>query len=892
MPVLRQSIDDALKALRSRPDGLSLAEARERLREFGPNVIQRVEHPSQLRLLAHEFTHFFARVLWLAAGLAGLAHWYDAGAGMDTLALAVVAVIVVNAVFSFWQQYRAEQALAALERLLPRSVRTIRDGAVHDIPSADLVPGDIVRLEAGDRVPADARMLEAFGLRLNKATITGEAVPVALDTRPSTDLDPVHASNVALAGTAVVSGRGTALVFATGGHTEFAKIAGLAQQVHGELSPLQRELTRLTHLVTAIAVALGGVFFLAAIVLGLPLAAALLFGVGIIVANVPEGLLPTVTLSLAMAAERMAARHALVRHLPSVETLGAATVICTDKTGTLTENRMRIRRLYVDGVDCEQPDGDALGRLASAYPAYFEACLLCENVTEEGDGAARALLGDPMEVALVQMGREALPDFAAPERLDEIPFDSDRRRLSTLYRRGDGRILYVKGALETLLPLCTRVLNAEGNVPLDAEGARALIARQDGLASDGLRVLALAERRLAPEETPDELEEDLTLLGLVALEDPPRPEVPDAVARCHSAGVRVIMITGDHPHTALAIARQIGLATRPDPRIITGERLRQLSDTQLQLALDEPEILFARIDADQKLRVVQALQRKGEVVAATGDGVNDAPALKAADIGVAMGKSGTEVTREAADLVLADDNFASIVHAIEAGRAVYANIRKFLTYILTSNVPELVPYIGFVMLGIPLPLTIAQILAVDLGTDLVPALALGAEAPEHDVMGRPPRRASERLLSTALLLRAYLFLGGFEALAGMATYFYVLSRGGWAWGTALSASDPLYLQATTGCLVGIVVTQVVNLFCCRSDERSAFAVPARRNPLIAVGLGVELGLTLAIVYSPLGHRLFGTAPLPVDVWLFTLPWAGLMLAAEEGRKALVRHRSA
>ena len=887
MQVHRQTVGDALGELRSTARGLSGAEAAARLEEFGPNTIERVARPGRLRLFAGELTHFFARVLWVAAALAWLAHRRDPTAGMDTLALAVVAVIVVNAVFSFWQQHRAERALEALERLRPQRVQTIRDAVLRDLPSATLVPGDVIRLEAGDRVPADARLLEAFALRVNNATLSGESVAVSLDTRASDAADAIHATNVALAGTAVVSGRGTAVVFATGSRTELAAIAGLAQRVRIEPSPLQRELAWLTHVVALIAIGLGVLFFVGGMALGLPLSAALLFGVGIIVANVPEGLLPTVTLSLAMAAQRMAARQALVRHLPSVETLGAATVICTDKTGTLTENRMSIRRVFIDGIDREPPTGAVLRDLARQSPAYFEACLLCENVTETGGPQAHELLGDPMEIALMQMGREALPALAVPSREDEIPFDSDRRRLSTLYRLDGAGILYVKGALEALLPLCTRIQQGASETLLDAESARTLVAQQEAYGSEGLRVLALAVRRLPGAVPRETLESDLTLLGLVALEDPPRPEVADAVARCHTAGVRILMITGDLPGTALAVGRQVGLFRGADPRVITGDRLRGLTDTQLQLALDAPEVLFARMDADQKLRVVQALQRKGEIVAATGDGVNDAPALKAADIGVAMGRSGTEITREAADLVLADDNFASIVHAIEEGRAVYGNIRKFLTYILTSNVPELVPYVLFVLLGIPLPLTVAQILAVDLGTDLVPALALGAEPPDPDVMHRPPRRTSERLLSLPLLMRAYVWLGGFEALAGMAGYFYVLSRGGWHWGETLGSGDPLYLKATTACLAGIVATQVVNLFCCRSDWQSAL-VRRGRNTLIAIGIAVELALTLLIVYTPIGHRLFATAPLPLAVWLFVVPWAVLMLLSEELRKLIAR----
>jgi magnesium-transporting ATPase (P-type) len=401
-------------------------------------------------------------------------------------------------------------------------------------------------------------------------------------------------------------------------------------------------------------------------------------------------------------------------------------------------------------------------------------------------------------------------------------------------------------------------------------------------------VLAFGYRVLAEAADRSRLEEDLTLLGLVGLEDPPRPEVPAAIRQCQTAGIKVIMVTGDHPQTAKAIAREIGLVHSHTPVLITGEQLRRLSDTQLQLLLGAPEVIFARLGADQKLRIVSVLQRKKEIVAVTGDGVNDAPALKQADIGIAMGLTGTDVAREAADMILLDDNFASIVRAIEEGRAVFANIRKFLTYILTSNIPEIVPYLAFVLCKIPLPLTIIQILAVDLGTDMLPALALGTEAPEPGVMQQPPRSPQERLWNWPLVVRAYLFLGVLEAVAAMAAFFSVLWSGGWQYGEALGRHNPLYVQATTACLSAIIVMQVVNVFLCRSDWGSAFAFGLRSNPLLLWGIALELLLILAIDYTPWGNVLFGTAPIPAGVWLFAVPFALGMLVLEEGRKGLVR----
>jgi magnesium-transporting ATPase (P-type) len=449
-------------------------------------------------------------------------------------------------------------------------------------------------------------------------------------------------------------------------------------------------------------------------------------------------------------------------------------------------------------------------------------------------------------------------------------------------------MLYTKGALETLLPLCHAVHLGTVIQPLTAACQETFLQAQGVMAEAGLRVLALGYRALSEASDHSHLEEHLILSGLVGLEDPPRPEVPEAICRCREAGIKVIMITGDHPQTARAIAREIGLVQSATPVVITGERLRQLTDTQLQLTLDAPEIIFARVGADQKMRVVTALKRKKAIVAVTGDGVNDAPALKQADIGIAMGVTGTDVAREAADMVLMDDNFASIVGAIEEGRTVFANIRKFLTYILTSNIPEIVPYLAFVLFKIPLPLTIIQILAVDLGTDMLPALALGAERPEPGIMQRPPRSPQERLWNWPLIARAYLFLGVFEATAAMAAFFFVLHRGGWQYGDPLMRQAPLYLQATTACLSAIIVMQVVNVFLCRSDRASARAFGLFSNPMLLWGVLTEVGLILFIVYTAWGNRLFGTAPIAGEVWLFVIPFALGMLLLEELRKGLGR----
>lgn len=891
MKIHQLTADEAIRSLQSGLTGLSAEQAVRRLVEFGPNEVVRARRESVLWQFFREFIHFFALILWLAAGLAFGAHFKDPDQGMATLGFAVVGVIVVNGVFSFWQVYRAERALDALEKLLPHQVKVQRGGVFLQIPAAGLVPGDVISLEAGDLIPADCRLIKGFGIRVNVATVTGESLPKARDEHPSTEETFLHSRNTLLAGTTVVSGTGQAIVCATGEHTEFGKIAHLTQTIRHASFPLQRDIAFLSRVLALLAAALGIVFFLIGLTIPLSFTQNLLFAIGIIVANVPEGLLPTVTLALAIGAQRMARRNVVIRHLPAVETLGSATVICTDKTGTLTENRMHVRRMYLAGAHVDVKANAELAALALRHPEFFAALRLCHNLKETAEHGERAFLGDPTEVALAELAvRVTLPESAFP-RVDEVPFDSDRRRMSTLYRTPQGLLLFCKGALETLLPLCAEVDTDTDRRGLTPEWRNRLLEAQETMAQDGLRVLAVACRRIDEDYDRDHVEEHLVLTGLVGIDDPPRGEVPEAIHICRQAGIRVIMITGDHPQTATAVARKIGLVTSNEPAVITGDRLLRMSNIQLQLALDTPEILFARIGADQKMQIVRVLQQKGEIVAVTGDGVNDAPALRQADIGIAMGVTGTDVARETADMVLTDDNFASIVAAVEEGRAVFDNIRKFLTYILSSNIPELIPYLAFVLFKIPLPLTIIQILAVDLGTDMLPALALGAERPSPLVMQRPPRARSERLLHIGLLARAYGFLGILEAAAALSAFFFVLVSAGWHYGLLIAPHDPMfpvYLQATTACLSAIVLMQIVNVYLCRGDRESIFTSSLWSNRLILVGIGTELLLILAIDYTTWGNQLFGTAPIGLDVWLFVVPFAAGMLILEESRKYIAR----
>ncbi len=878
MKIHHLSIDEAYQSLQSTPCGLQAEQVKKRLAEYGPNEVRATPgEPLWLRLIKG-FTHFFAIILWAAAALVFVAEVQQPGQGMETLGWAIVGVIFINGIFSFWQEYRAEHALQALLKMLPHQVKVMRDGIAILVPARDLVPGDVIFLQEGDSIPADARVVESHGLRINNATVTGESLPQSRTADPQVEDDHLQSRNVLLAGTQVVSGNAQALVFATGMHSAFGEIAIQTQAVRERLSPLQIEIVRLSRVVAILAFSFGVVFYLIGRSTGLSNFDNLMFAIGIIVANVPEGLLPTVTLALAMGSQRMARRNAIIRHLPAVETLGSATVICTDKTGTLTLNQTTVRQLAIGGEIIDPQDSAALQKAATQHPLFFDVALHCHDLKASVVDGQPVVSGDPMEVALVDLVRWVRPGAPWQAKLDEVPFDTQRKRMTTVQRCGDGLKLLLKGAPEVVLTLCT----------MSADERARLTQIHTEMAAKGLRILALASKSVANPDITEADENELEFHGFIGLEDPPRPEVLAAMRACKQAGIKVIMITGDHPLTALGIAREVGMVEGVSPRVINGDELRHLSNTQLQLALDAPEILFARVTADQKTRIVAALKRKRHIVAVTGDGVNDAPALKKADIGIAMGRNGTDVARAAADIVLLDDNFASIVAAIEEGRAVFANIRKFLTYILTSNITELVPYVCFVLFKIPLPLTIIQILAVDLGTDMLPALALGAEPPRPDTMQFPPRPRHERLLDWKLITRAYLWLGVLQAAGAMTAFFFVLKSGGWHHGQTLGIHDPLYLQATTACLTTIVVMQVANLILCRHPSESTLRSRFQANPLILAGIATELILILLIDYTSLGNQWFGTAPIPCSVWLLAISLAMGMFIAEELRKFVQR----
>jgi sodium/potassium-transporting ATPase subunit alpha len=596
-----------------------------------------------------------------------------------------------------------------------------------------------------------------------------------------------------------------------------------------------------------------------------------------------------------MASQRMAKRKALIKNLSSVETLGCVTVICTDKTGTLTQNRMTASKIWEDGQLI-----DAKDHRPRVNDMLMQTALFCNNARF----ADTEYKGDPTETALLKLGRECMGDVSA-ERISEIPFDSERKRMTTLHKVADQEYVFTKGAMESIMPLCSKFLLDTIEHDLDDAFRTRAIDAYHRLTDMGLRVLAFAYKKSIEQgrrdkepgknDNPDrsvlstEIEHDLVFAGLIGLEDPPRPEVPVAIRKCHDAGIKVIMITGDGSRTAVAIAREIGLVRRA-PVVIEGTEFTKMDDRELRKNLSAKEIIFARMTPKHKMRVVSVLQEEGERIAVTGDGVNDAPALKKADIGISMGLAATDVAKEASDMILLDDNFATIVNAVEEGRAVYENIRKFITYIFASNIPEAVPYLAYILLKIPLPLTIMQILAVDLGTDMLPALALGTEKPTPSVMKQPPRSRDERLLDFSVIFRAYLFLGPIEAVACMFGFFSVLYGGGWNWGTMLQPDNVVYMQATTACLTAIIITQIGNVFACRSSKESVLGLGFFTNRMIFSGIAFEILLQLFIVYHPWGNRVFSTHPLPLTIWLMLIPFAFVLFFAEEARKAVTRSR--
>ncbi|PZO41161.1 MAG: HAD family hydrolase [Pseudanabaena frigida] len=964
-PLWALSFEEVYESLGTAADGLSQDEAQARLEKFGANELPEPAHRPLWLRFADQLTHFMALLLWVAGILAFISRTPELG-------WAVWSVVWINAIFSFWQEFQAEKALSALKKVLPMQVKVYRDRELKQIPARELVRGDVMQLEEGDRISADARLISAESLYLDVSVMTGESLPVARSPYPvrlreavsvrggktmlrqgeqpmQEKVNPSEIANLVLAGSTVAAGRGVAVVYSTGAETEFGRVAHLTTVVKREPSTLEIQVTRIVRIITAIAVSMGVIIFLLAYFLvGIDVKESFIFAIGIIVALVPEGLLPTVTLSLAIGVRRMARRNALVRRLSAVESLSATTVICTDKTGTLTKNEMTVRYLWLPHQpDPTNPNPDPLNdnlnkALIEVTGAGYDPTNGKVNIPSDSEIAwkAKVLLigsalcsnarlvhlnapsrwqeiGDPTEAALLVAAGKAelnLEDLQKQyQRLREIPFDSRRLMMtvvlnwqdSELWSSTSPNLAFTKGAPLEVLKHCHLILCDGQSQELTHDYWDEVVKANDDLARQGFRVLGLAARQGGQELLDlkaQELEQDLIFIGLVAMFDPPREEVPKAIAQCHQAGIKVTMVTGDYGLTAEAIARQIGLVSGK-VRVVTGESMGHLSDAQLrQVVKYRFGLVFARMSPEHKLRLVQAYKDIGEIVAVTGDGVNDAPALRAANIGIAMGQNGTDVAREAADIVLTDDNFATIVVAIEQGRSVYQNIRKFMTYILASNVAELVPFLMMVIFKIPPALIIMQILIVDLGTDILPALALGTERAELGTMQLPPRAKSQQLLDRSLLLRAYCFLGLIEATLAMIGFFWVWRSYGYDF-ASLQAIAPtilsrtanpeitfIYAQATTMTLAIIVACQDGNVFACRSERTSIFRLGFFSNPFIWLGIATEWVLIVSIIEVTQLRQVFSTSPLTVWQWSFLLICPPVLLGAEELRKLFLRNR--
>ncbi|MET1086529.1 MAG: cation-transporting P-type ATPase [Arthrobacter sp.] len=847
--------------------GLSTAEARQLLARDGPNALPHVHPVPRWRRFAAEFTHFFALMLWVAAALAFIA-------GMPQLGVAVLIVIVVNGVFSHVQEERAERAASKLQDLLPSQVMVLRDGQPNRVEAAELVCGDLVVLAAGDRIPADVQFIQADNCAVDESMLSGESEPVAKTRGDS-----------GFGGTFLVNGAAQAVVAATGVRTRLADIASLTATVRPPQSPLNNELRRIVRIISTIALSLGGVFFAASLLAGTSWRDAFLFAIGVSVALIPEGLLPTVTLSLAMGAQRMAGRNALVRHLQAVETLGSTTFICTDKTGTLTQNRMSAVEVWTPEGTVSltgtgyAPTADLTGNEAAVSRArrLSRAARAASRGRIARRGGQWLAEGDPMEAALDALAYRLAGPGGPPAAEADIRwgFDPVRRRESVIV----GSELLLKGAPESVLPLC----EAAADFPAAASAV-------EEMGSRGLRVLAVAERQLPdpgrPAQwpaKPDALETHLTLLGLVGLHDPPRTAVAEALRTARAAGIKVAMVTGDHPSTAAAVAREIGLLG-PSSRVLQGQDLPE-DDHVLGALLDYDGVVVSRVAPEQKLRVARALQMRGHVLAMTGDGVNDGPALQEADIGVAMGASGTDVAREAADLVLLDDDFATIIVAVEQGRATYANIRRFLTYHLTDNVAELTPFVIWALSGgsFPLALGVLQILFLDIGTDLLPALALGSEKPGKRVLQRPPER--RHLMDGALMQRVFGVLGPVEALCEMAAFTLVLWLAGWRPGGPFPEAGIL-AAASGAAFASVVLAQLANAFACRSETVPPWKLGWGTNLLLLWAVGVELALLAVFLLLEPVAGMLGQAPPPAAGLLAAVLAMPALLAADYLYKVL------
>ncbi|MBK7597675.1 MAG: cation-translocating P-type ATPase [Acidobacteria bacterium] len=858
VPAHTLSADDLCARLRSSPSGLCAEEAVRRLADYGPNELQIAHRISPWAILWAQFKNVLIIILLAATAVSALL-------GHEVEAIAITVIVLFAVVLGFVQEYRAERAIDALRQMAAPMASVMRDGQEIDIPARDIVPGDVLVLHAGDRIAGDARLIEVVNLQTLEAALTGESVAVEKQLASLTDpeLPLGDRSNMVYAGTTATYGRGRALVVSTGMQTEFGRIAELLQTVESGKTPLQENLDRLGNALARAAFLVVAIIVVLGLLEGQPFVEMLVFGVALAVAVVPEALPAVVTISLALGVQRMVKRHALMRKLPAVETLGSTSVICSDKTGTLTKDEMTARKIYaagqmlhVSGVGYE-PRGEysfngEIVELSEPLERLLQAVVLASDaqiINTESDGTWH-VKGDPTEGALIVAAAKAgliKKDLDARfTRIYEIPFASETKRMTTLHQTPDGIVAYAKGAPEVILDSCTSQLMPGGVMALDDAGRSKILDAARDMASEALRVLAVATR---PDATPQNAQCEMTLLGLVGMIDPPRPEALAAIQTCEHAGIRVMMITGDHPTTAQAVARELGILKTG--RVVTGSELEQMSEDEFQRDVESIDV-FARVSPAHKLRVVTALQNKGHVVAMTGDGVNDVLALKKADCGVAMGITGTDVAREAAAMTLTDDNFASIVAAVEEGRGIFDNIKKYLMYLLSSNIGEIGLMAGATILGLPLPLSAVQILYVNLATDGLPALALAVDPHDPELMSHKPRNPRTGVF-TRPVVTLMLVGGAWSTLVNLGLFAWTLQSG-------RSAAE-----AMTMTFVALTLIQFFKAYIFRSERMSVLNRPFA-NKWLNLAIIWEMALLMLVVYLPFLHKPFGTFSLTLEDW--------------------------
>lgn len=852
--------------------GLSEKEAKKKLLEHGPNLLTEKKKISIIKLLLSQFKDIMVIILMASTAI-------SAFMGEMTEAVTIIAIIVLNALLGFVQEYRTEKTMEALKSLTAPAAKVLRSGRNVSVPAEQIVPGDVIILDPGDRVPADAVILESSNIQVDESLLTGESVPVEkFAVSPDIDKELGEKKNRVYMGTSITGGRARALVTATGMNTEMGGIADMIQNIEDEQTPLQKRLVKLGKVIAIGCLAICAIVAVTGIMRGEDVFTMLLSGISLAVAAVPEGLPAIVTISLALGVQRMLKRNALIRRLPAVETLGCAGIVCSDKTGTLTQNKMTVRKIFAGDYPVAIKDvrGSKHFFFSDEKPVdplknpglrlVLEIAAVCNNAGLVSEKNKRNqtkwnFTGDPTEGALMVVSARAglTPEVLASlyYRIDEIPFDSDRKCMSVVCsNQNDETLVFTKGAPDMLLKKCSRIRQTKGTTLLTRELVRKISRVNDEMAQDALRVIAVAYKRLdSLPYSRDELESNLTFIGLIGMLDPPRPEAAEAVVKCRLAGIKPVMITGDHKLTAVAIAKELNIYTEGE-KVLTGPELDEIDDKYLEKVAEGVSV-YARVSPNHKLRIVRALKRSGNIVAMTGDGVNDAPAVKEADIGVAMGLTGTDVTREASSMTLLDDNFATIIAAIEEGRVIYNNIRKFIRYMLACNIGEVLTMFLGMLAGLPIPLLPIQILWINLVTDGLPAVALGFDPPEKDVMKRAPREVDESIFSHGLagIILSRGILIGLTTLTVFVTMIYYTADIG---------------LARTGAFVTLVLTQMIHVFECKSERRSIFRIPIFNNMYLVLAVLCSLLMTLGVVYIPSLQNIFKTVPLGWNEWLITV----------------------